>query len=335
MEEKRNERVDLVTGAAGFVGQNVVSRLVDKGHRVRAMVHNMDKAEDIFNDLPVEVMEADLRNTDSLAKAVKGVANVYSIASIFRQAGIPDHLFYDVNVEGIRNLFEASIAAGVERVVHCSTVGVHGDVESPPANEDSPFNPGDIYQRTKLEGEKVAREYYKSGKISGAVIRPAMIYGPGDARTLKIFKMISKGRFFYVGDGMCSVHFIDVRDLARAFILAMENDSLENGEVYIIAGGKAVPLKEMADSIAEKLGVRKPSLHLPVKPMQWLGTCCETVCKPLKIDPPIFRRRVDFFTKNRHFDTAKARRDLGFEPAQSFTEELDDIIAWYKEHNWI
>ncbi|MDP6522832.1 MAG: NAD-dependent epimerase/dehydratase family protein [Kiritimatiellia bacterium] len=323
----------LVTGASGFVGGHMVEYLVKKGRKVRAMIKDESKA-DPLRKLGVEVVIGDLRDKDSLSRAVQGVTGIYHIASLFRQASFPESVFHDVNAEGVRRLMDVAIDAGVKRVIHCATVGVLGHVANPPANEETPYNPGDMYQRTKMAGEKIAMEYYQSGKMSGVVIRPAMIYGPGDTRNLKMFRMVAHGRFFYVGPGTCEVHFIDVRDLVRSFDLAMEKESL-NGEIYIISGEKAVPLIDMANIIARELGVRPPWLHLPVKPMQWLGTIVETICRPLHIEPPIFRRRVDFFTKNRHFDSSKAKRDLDFAPEKSFDEEVVEITRWYKENKWL
>lgn len=311
----------------------MVDLLVQEGKRVRALVRKESQRAELEAKSQgagtVEVAIGDLQDKASLEAAVAGCAGVYHIASLFRQAGFPESTFYDINAEGTRRLLDAAIAAGVERVIHCSTVGVLGDIQNPPANEDTPYDPGDMYQRTKMEGEKIALEYFKDEKIRGVVIRPAMIYGPTDTRTKKLFQMVAKGKFFYVGKGMATVHWIDVRDLARSFLLAMEKPEL-NAELYIISGARAVPLKEMCELVAGKLGVKPPSLHLPVKPMQWLGTICETICRPLKIEPPIFRRRVDFFTKSRHFDSSKAHRELGFVPAQSFEQELDDIIESYR-----
>ncbi|NQT92360.1 MAG: NAD-dependent epimerase/dehydratase family protein [Lentisphaerae bacterium] len=328
-----SKELSLVTGASGFVGGHLVRLLVDRGVPVRGMVRDEAKAG-VVRESGAEVVVGDLQDIESLRQAVKGVGKVYSIASLFRQAGLPEAVFHDINAEGIRRLFDVSIEAGVERLIHCSTVGVLGHIADPPGTEESPFSPGDMYQRTKLEGEKIALDYYRSGRMRGVVIRPAMIYGPGDTRNLKLFRMIAKRRFFYVGPGRQHVHFIDVRDLANAFTLAMSKEDV-NGEVYIIAGEKAVMLREMADLVADRLGVPKPFLHLPVKPMQWLGSACEAVCTPLHINPPIFRRRVDFFTKNRHFDASKAARDLGFHPAHSFEDEVSDIIDWYRAQGWV
>lgn len=323
----------LVTGAGGFVGGQLVRELVSRGAAVRAMVRHPDKAG-FLKDLGVELVQANMKEAASLARAVEGVGGVCHIAALFREAGLPDSEYHKVNVEGTQSLLEAAIAAGVRRFIHCSTVGVLGHIENPPADENTPYNPGDVYQRSKMEGEKIALDYFRSGRISGVVIRPAMIWGPGDTRTLKMFRMIARGRFFYVGRGRASVHFIDVRDLARAFVLALEHDE-RHGEIYIIAGRQALPLRSLAEAIASRLAVRPPRLCLPVKPMQWLGSACEALCTPLGISPPLYRRRVDFYTKSRSFNGTKAERDLGFRPAQGLVEEVGDIIEDYKERGWL
>jgi nucleoside-diphosphate-sugar epimerase len=323
----------LVTGAGGYLGSEVVKTLLAAGQSVRAMVRDRSAAQ-ALRGLDVEIVEGDLRDMPSLKRAAAGIKGVHHIASIFRQANQTEEYFYDVNAEGTRRLLEASIEAGVSRFIHCSTGGVLGHIANPPGNENSPHNPGDMYQRSKLEGEKIALEYFQAERIKGLVIRPAMIYGPGDTRNLKLFRMIAKRRFFYVGKGRASVHFVDVRDLAKAFLLAMEKEHL-NGGIYHIAGSRAAPLKEMVEIICRELGVPRPWLHLPVKPMQVLGSVCEAVCVPLKIQPPIFRRRVDFFTKDRNFDCSKAVKELGYAPAKSFEEEIKETIGWYRQQGWI
>jgi dihydroflavonol-4-reductase len=329
----KTNSISLVTGAAGFSGSWLVRHLCSLGHPVRAMVRNLAKADQL-RSWGADVVVADVKDKDSLLAATQDCDRVYHIAALFRQAGLPDSEYHAVNVQGVQNMLDAAIAAGVQRLIHCSTIGVLGGIKNPPGTEDTPYNPGDIYQQTKMEGELVALDYFKRRLISGLVIRPAMIFGPGDERTLKLFRMIARRKFFYVGDGRAPVHWIDVRDLARAFVLAMEKEHL-NGGVFIIAGRESVPLKEMCKLVAGKLGVSPPRLHLPVRPLQMLGSLCEAVCTPLRIEPPIFRRRVDFFTKARQFDWSKARRELGFEPAGNLEGEIDDILAYYKEHQML
>jgi len=329
----QNSPLYLVTGAGGFVGSEIVRQLTARGDRVRALVRNPAQTPEL-EALGVEVALGDICDREALAKALEGVHGVFHIAALFRQANQPDSVYRDVNVQGVRNVFELSIAAGVSRIVHCSTVGVLGHVEHPPADENTPFHPGDIYQVTKMEGEKLAMEFFSAGQIGGVVIRPAMIYGPGDTRTLKLFRMLARRRFFYVGKGDNLVHFIDVRDLARAFLLAMEKPE-RHAEVYIIAGQRALALREFCGIAAEKLGVKAPFLKIPVKPMQWAGSLCEAVCVPLRIDPPLYRRRVDFYTKDRSFNGAKAREHLGFAPAQLIEAEISDILRDYRTRRWL
>lgn len=326
------DEIYLVTGAAGYVGENLVKLLSKQGVRVRAMVR--PGGQKLCPNLPgVEIVEADISNPSSLAPVVEGVTGVYHIAAIFRQQGLPDSVFRKVNAGGVKNIIEASISAGVKRFVHCSTVGVLGHVSEPPADENTSYNPGDIYQVTKMEGELIALDYFRRKLIGGNVIRPGMVYGPGDMRTLKLFKMVAKKRFFYVGQGKATVHFVDVRDLARSFVLAMKNEDV-NGEIFIIAGETSLPLCDFVKLVAEKCNVGKPWLKLPVKPIHLLGDLCEFVCSPLGIEPPLYRRRVDFFTKDRHFCTDKAAKMLGFKASQPLAGELDDTLSWYRKENY-
>ncbi len=318
----------LVTGAAGFVGRHLVEHLVSRGDRVLAMVRKAADAEALREVTP-DVVIADLQDPKTLAGAVDGVAGIYHVAAVFRQSNLSDETFYDINAKGVQNILDAAISAGVQRFVHCSTNGVHSDIDHPPADETYPFNPGDIYQRSKLEGEQIAMRYFEEGRIAGVTLRPTMIYGPGDSRTLKLFRMIADKRFFYVGPGTALVHWVDVRDLAGAFRLAMQATDRTN-EAYLIGGRAYLPLREMAQEIARQLGVSEPSLHLPVRPVMLLAHATELVCKPFGIDPPLFRRRVAFFLKNRAYDISKARAHLGYEARQDLAGEITDIIADYR-----
>jgi nucleoside-diphosphate-sugar epimerase len=317
----------LVTGAAGFLGQALVRYLAERGRRVRAMVRRPEQAAPL-EGLAEEVVIADLQKPETLAAAVEGVAGVHHVAAIFRQADVADEVFFEINTEGTRRMLDAAIAAGVKRFVHCSTNGVHSDIETPPAAEDYPFKPGDTYQVSKLEGEKIAMEYFREGRIDGVILRPTMIWGPGDERTRKLFSMIEKGRFFYVGRGEALTHWVDVRDVAQAFDLAMQAEDV-TAEAFLIGGATYQPLRDVAAEIARQLGVAPPRLQIPVGPMMTLAHATEIVCKPFGIEPPLFRRRVSFFLKHRAYDISKARERLGFKPKQDFSGEVAEIIKDY------
>jgi dihydroflavonol-4-reductase len=325
--------ISLVTGATGFSGSHLVRHLLARGDRVRALVRP-ESREAAATLGEVEVVLGDVRDAESVERAVRGADRVFHLAALFRQAGFADAVYEQVNVGGTRHVLEAAKRHAVPRVVHCSTVGVLGHIENPPADESSPYAPGDVYQRTKLAGELLALDFGRTTGLPVAVVRPAMIWGEGDRRMLKLFRGIARKRFPIVGDGRTMFHFVHIDDLCRGFLLAAESERAV-GERYIFAGATPVRLEDLAGRIAGELGVPPPRLRIPAWPVQALGTLVESVCVPLGIEPPIYRRRVDFFTKHRWFSIEKARRELGYEPAQTLDEEIRRISSDYRERGWL
>jgi nucleoside-diphosphate-sugar epimerase len=231
-------------------------------------------------------------------------------------------------------VIDAAHAGGARRVVHCSTVGVHGDVEHPPANEDAPLKPGDVYQATKLEGERIAREAAARTGIELVIVRPTGIYGPGDRRLLKLFRGVARRRFVVLGDGRIFYHLTYIDDLVAGFRLCGTVRAAA-GHTYILAGGEVTTLNELVELIAREAGVAPPTLHLPVWPFWTAGAVCEALCAPLGIEPPLYRRRVDFFTKSRAFDITRARQELGYVPAVGLREGIRRTLDWYRRAGWI
>lgn len=321
----------LVTGATGFVGSHLVKRLIEDNHDVRALVR---KGRDISKfDSRVEIVYGDIIDPHSLDDATRNIDIVYHSAAIVREAGVPDSLFYEVNVKGTENLIEASLRNGIKRFIHISTCGVHGDVQNPPAREDSPFNPEDIYQKTKIESERLVMDFRKKG-LPAVIIRPAGIYGPGDTRLLKLFKLIKERKFFMVGDGRTLFHLVYIDDLIDALILAGQVPEAE-GEAFLIAGERYLSLNELTKIIADFFGVLQRKFHLPVLPIRLLAIAMEFTFKLLRAEPPLFRRRVNFFTKNRAFDISKAKRILGYRPRVDIEEGIRLTVDWYKKEGFL
>lgn len=323
----------LVTGATGFTGGHLARALARRGYRVRALIRQTNQAEALHAS-GVETIVGDLRQRSALERAVEQVEIVYHIAAIYRQAGVPVSEYRAVNVTAVKELIEASAAAGVRRVVHCSTVGVHGDVKSPPANEEAPLSPGDLYQRTKLDGEVVARETAGDTGLPVTIARPSGIYGPGDRRLLKLFRGVARGRFVVLGSGNIFYHLTYIDDLVEGLRLCGEVPEAAN-RTYILAGGEVTTLNELVKLIAEEADVAAPTRRLPVWPFWLAGAFCEAVCVPLRIEPPLYRRRVDFFTKSRAFDIAKARKELGYTPQIGLRDGIRKTLAWYREQGWL
>ena len=322
----------LVTGATGFTGGHLAQHLAARGDEVKALVRPRSRAKFDASPLPargIAAVEGDLGEPAALRRATEGVDVVYHIAATYREAGQPDAAYRAINVDGTRHVLEAARAAGARRVVHCSTGGVHGHIANPPATEDAPFNPGDVYQDTKLEAEQAAREFGTTAGFDVVVARPIGIYGPGDRRFLRMFRGLARGNFPMIGSGKPYYHLTYIDDLVEGFRLCGTVPAAA-GRTYILAGPRYTTLEQLVKLVANELKVEPPKFHWPVWPFWTAGLLCEMACVPLRIEPPIFRRRVDFYTKSRAFDTTRARTELGFVPRVDLEEGIKRTADWYR-----
>jgi nucleoside-diphosphate-sugar epimerase len=323
----------FVSGASGFTGSYLCNALLNEGCTVKALVRKGSNREKIMKP-GIDCIEADLAEPDSLQGKIRDVDTLFHIAALYRQEGVPKDLFFKVNVEGTRALLEEAIKAGVKRFVHCSTVGVQGEISHPPATEDAPYKPGDHYQISKLQGEQLALSYFREGKIDGVVVRPVGIYGPGDTRFLKLFKHICQGNFKMIGSGNVLYHLTFIEDLVQGIILAGKTPAA-SGQIYTIGGNEYLPLTELVNLIAHILEKPVSKFHIPLWPVYTAAFFCEILCRPLGIEPPLYRRRLDFFTKDRAFDISKAKRELNYQPKVSVKEGLARTAQWYRENGWL
>ena len=325
-------RTILVTGATGFTGGNLARRLVGRGDKVRALVRDAARAESLAAD-GIDVRVGELTSLEDVIAAARGCDQIHHIAAVFRTAGHPDSHYHDVNVGGTRNVLEAARRLDCERVVHCSTGGVHGHISSPPATESYRFCPGDVYQRTKLEGELAASAAARRGQRV-VIVRPGPIYGEGDLRFLKLYRAIARGMFVMIGSGRPKLHMVHIDDLVDGIALCGDVEAAV-GEVFILAGPEAPTLNEIVQHIARALGVAPPKWRIPVWPVMTAGFLCESICVPLRIDPPLHRRRVAFFTHHREFDCSKALRLLGYAPKVSAAEGIGRTAEWYRAAGYL
>jgi len=320
----------LVTGATGFTGGALAKKLIERGNDVVALVRKTGKVE-ALQKIGVELAYGDITDRDAVIAAAEGCDIIYHIAAVYRTAGHPDSYYEGVNTQGVQYVVDAARVNSVGRTVHCSTIGVHGDIEEIPSNEESPFNPGDIYQRTKLDGEELFANAMSEG-LSGSIFRPGAIYGPGDLRLLKMFKQIKRGFFPLFGGGGNMYHLSYIDDLTDGIILCGEHPNAV-GERFILCSDEYGTLKELGALIAKHLGVRAPTFAPPVGPLMLAARICEAMCKPLGIDPPLHTRRVEFFVKSRAFSNAKAKKLIGYSPKISTEEGVKRTIKWYQDND--
>ena len=323
----------LVTGATGFTGSVLTRKLANAGLAVRAIARETSST-DAVSDLDVEWTRGDVFDPDVVRTAMDGVDYVFHLATSYREAKSTRDLCHKVHVESTRLLAEAArLNPAFKRFVHTSTIGVHGHIEGTPANESHPFNPGDDYQETKAEADTWIREFSKQHGISCTVIRPAGIFGPTDRRLLKLFRMAGRRIMPLIGFGKRYYHLIHVDDLADAMILSATHPAAD-GEAFIIGNSEPIPVAVMARVIARELGHSIHVIRAPAFPFFVLAGICECVCRPLGIEPPIYRRRVAFFTKDRMFNTSKMQTVLGFTP-RSNEEGLVSTTRWYRDQGWL
>ena len=185
-----------------------------------------------------------------------------------------------------------------------------------------------------MQGELLALDFFKKENLPGAVFRPVGIYGPGDTRFLKLFRFIASGKFRMFGSGNILYHLTYIDDLTEGIRLMGETPGIE-GEVITLAGPRYTTLNELVKTIADVLGVKLSKLHIPVWPVMAAGAVCETLCRPLKISPPIYRRRIEFFTKDRAFAIDKAVRLLRYDPKIDLKEGLAKTAEWYQKEGLI
>jgi nucleoside-diphosphate-sugar epimerase len=322
-----------LTGASGYTGGRLLEALRSRGDEVSVLVRSQS-VSDRLRSLASRVVEGALGDPAAASRLVDGVDAVVHVAAVYRTAGHPDSYYREVNVVGTERLLEAAAGAGVRRFVHTSTVGVHGHVEQPPADETAPFAPGDIYQATKAEAEALALEFHRKRGVPVAVVRPGAIYGPGETRLLKLFRAIARGRYAIVGTGRTFYHPVFIDDLVDGFLLALDRPEAV-GESFLVCGPSYVAQADLAALIARHTGGRVLPFRIPAQPIQWAGDLVEALCVPLGLEPPLHRRRVDFWTKSRAFTIEKARRLLGYAPKVDLDEGIARTAAWYREAGWL
>jgi len=323
----------LVTGGTGFIG----SHLAEEGRRRGADVVVLGltgRPEEqanaaLLSRMGAEVLSGSITDAELCRRAARGATHIFHLAVAMREGGKGDEFFESINLDGTRHLLEAASLQRVERFVYCSTIGIYGHKAPGITREDSPLAPGNIYERTKVSAELLVRDFAERCGVPSVILRPADVYGPRDQRLLKLFKGVSRGRFPLFGSGKGRRHMVYVDDVVSAFFKACERDEAL-GEGLIVAGPSACTLRELLDEIAHATGSRHYGVRLPLAPMLALAAAVEDVSAALGIDPPIYRRRMDFFHSDSEFDTSRARRVLDWEPKVDLREGIRRTFEDYR-----
>ena len=321
----------LITGATGFIGSRLSKTCRERGLEVVALGQENNEVEAERNEelrrIGAAVASLDLGSDTALGAHLAGVDIVFHLAAAQHEMNRPDGHFWSINVDGTRRMLEASVAAGVRRFVHGSTIGVYGDSSVAEIDESTPPSPDNIYGVTKAAGEKLVLEY--AGRLPVTVIRISETYGPGDRRLLKLFRSIKAGKFLLIGSCRNIHQPIHVDDLADVLLIAAENTAAI-GEVFVAPGQEKLTTEQMCRSIAAVLGTPLPRLRLPMLPVLIASIVLEKTLRPLGIQPPLHTRRLDFFHKSLAFSGRKLETVLGVSPARTFAMGARETAEWYE-----
>jgi nucleoside-diphosphate-sugar epimerase len=326
----------LITGGTGFIGSKLALKYLERGDDVTVLGQENTPAEfetkQLLEAHGARIIIASVTDRERMFAVVNGMDAVYHLAAAQHEANVSDQRFWDVNVAGTKNVLEASIRTAVKRFVHGSTIGVYGANDRGPITEQTPLNPENIYGLTKLQGERLVLSFAKAIRI--VILRISETYGPGDRRLLKLFRGIKRNLFCMIGNGLNLHHPIYIDDLTDALVAAAgAKDAV--GKALVLAGKQVLTTNEMVQTIAKEVGARPPRLRIPLAAVWLVGQIMETVCRPLRLQPPIHRRRLDFFRKSFRFSTAEATTALGFIPKYDFVDGVRETACWYADRGYL
>jgi nucleoside-diphosphate-sugar epimerase len=320
----------LVTGAGGFIGSHLVDSQLEQGAMVKAVDLHPGALKHALDHPNLTFIQGDIQDQEQAEAWMGGIDIVYHLASAHLDVSLSDQHYRKVNVGGTLTLLAAACRAGVKRFVHCSSVGVMGDIEHPPADETYPCHPTNIYEQTKLEGEQAARSFGKENNFPVVIARPAWVYGTRCPRTEKLFRQVYKRRFPIFGKGQNLRHPIYISDAVKGFELCAEVDEAV-GETFIIAGDQPVIINDLLTEIAWAQNVPAPTLRFPMPLGILAGYAIQAGFKLIGRRPPFSRRSLDFFLKHNAYDISKARRVLHFQPAVDLRAGLERTILSSKK----
>ena len=309
---------------------------------MRILARDVDKARAQFGDA-VTVVAGDITDTQQVRQAVQGATIIYHLVGHLYHPSVPTELYRTTHVEGTRTLLAACASftgngnkgrPQLQRIVHCSTTGVHGVTGNTPVAENAPFAPTNPYEATKLESELLALAAYREQGLPVSVVRPGLVYGPGDLHLLGFFSSIKKGLFRVIDGGKALLHPIYIDDMTAAFLLCAENPQAI-GNSYNIAGSHPVTMRELSTAIAHALDKELPGGSIPL----WLANLASDI---FSITPgfkgeraPLTRSRVQFLTNSRVYRIEKAASELCFVPRVDLEEGMRRTAKWYYAHQYL
>lgn len=321
----------LVTGAAGFLGSHVTDVLLARGERPRVLVRPGDDLG-WLSGADVNTYRADIGDREALTAALAGAERVLHCAARTGPWG-PEPEYQRTNVRGLETLVKAAVETGVRRIVHVSSITVHGNDVRGSADESAPL-PGEPnpYSRSKVAGERLLQRMIDDLGAPVTIVRPGWIYGPRDAASFaRLARMIEQGRMVMVGSGDNHLPLIYARDAAEGVVLAGESDRA-NGRTYLLVNDELVTQRQFLNAVAGELGAAPPTRRIPYRLALVLGAAAENAARfaHRRQPPPVMRYGLQMLGGENRFTIGRARRELGFSPEVGLAEGVKLGVEWYR-----
>ena len=325
----------LVTGGTGFVGSAVVRALLQPGRRIRALVRPGSPRDNLAG-LDVELVEGDLREPDSVDRAMAGAGVLFHVAADYRLwASDPDEIQRN-NLAGTRIVMESALRHGLSRIVYTSSVATLAPrPDGTPADEGNPLDAAraiGAYKKSKVAAERLVQAMVAERGLPAVIVNPSTPIGPRDIKptpTGRIIVEAASGRMpGYVDTSLNLVH---VDDVAAGHVAALERGRI--GELYIL-GGENVSLARMLGEIARLVGRRPPGLRIPRTAIYPVAMVAETIARFTRREPFVTLDGLRMAKHHMVFASAKAERELGYR-ARPFTEGLAEAVAWFRQAGYV
>lgn len=313
----------FMTGATGFIGKTIVKRLLSEGHTVTALLLPDDSDAGLEE---VRIARGDITIPDTLLNKMNAHDAVIHLAGSVGY-GLKMETCLKINRDGTFNVAREAIHSGIRRFIHFSSVSVYGRVPDVSIAEDFPLKKiGDPYGDTKIDAENILNRYVQQDKLDLTVVRPTVIYGPGDDKFLpKLMENLRSGKARIIGSGENSVDLIHISDVAE-FVTLLLKDERSIGKVYNLTNPDNPTWKEMLEEIASVMGVRVPEKHLPYCVAFMLAGMMELVSYFTGRPPRLTRYAVRVIGRQYQYVTDRMQNELGFKPKRGLLEGIRECV---------